>query len=211
MKKDKQSPHSFYKTMANEAVALQILGIIEEGKDVSEKKITVRTGLAAGLVHSFMRRVINKGYVKAKQVSPRRWLYYLTPEGFLEKGRLTLRYFSATLENYKTAQGMIRANLAECLESNMTRIVVAGYNDLAEIAVMNLLAMDNLTLVAVVADEWEGMSVAGAPAQPFEAADSLEYDRIIVCDVKFLEWWRKMKKGSDSARLIYFNSPLSAM
>jgi len=71
-----ESPYTHYKNLADDDIAMRILEIIDQTPDVSQRKITIQTGLAAGLVHSFMRRVINKGWVRAKQVSAKRWLYF---------------------------------------------------------------------------------------------------------------------------------------
>jgi len=209
MSEDKKSPHAHYKTVADELIALQILGLIGAGKKISQRKITDQTGLAAGLVHSYMRKVISKGWVKARQVSRRRWLYYLTPEGFLEKSSLTLKYFRVTLQNYREAQSLLRKHLDRCHENDWTRLVVTGCNDLSEIAALNIKSMDRLELVAVIADGG-GETVAGQAARPFSDLAELDYDKILICDIKFLEWWSEQGHEADSNKLIHLDSPISA-
>lgn len=193
--KRQESLHSQYKSMADDAIALRILDMIEQSPKVSQRKITLQTGLAAGLVHSFMRKVINKGWVKANRVSAKRWLYYITPEGFVEKSRLTLSYLGHTLNNYRNAQALVKSRLEEYVENGWKRLVVAGDNDLGEIAALNIKASDDLYLVATLGGDGAKKFLAGRPALPFEAFDELDFDKALVCGMDFLEWWSG--KGND--------------
>lgn len=176
------SVHSRFKSMADDVAELRMLDLIEQSPRISQRKITAQTGLAAGLVHSMMKRVIAKGWVKATQVSARRWLYYLSPEGFYEKSRLTLEYLSSTVNNYRKTQELVEENLAGLVEAGMTRLAVAGDNDLADIVALNVKATDGLTLVAPLGER-EGR-------RPFTALKTIDCDAVLVCDVAFLNWWR---------------------
>ncbi|MBI5815577.1 MAG: winged helix-turn-helix transcriptional regulator [Nitrospinae bacterium] len=205
-KKNGQLAHNYYRSMAEEAVSMQILDSVEKSQSVSQNKIARQTGLAAGLVHSYMKKVIAKGWVKARQVSARRWLYYLTPEGFLEKSRLTIEYLSLTMKNYRAAQSVISELLARCSEEGKRRLVVAGANGLAEIAALNIMTTEGLTLAGVVA-EGSNEPVAGVQTAPFNALRSIEYDRILVCDAAFLEWWGRRDGAPDNSALVILSGP----
>ncbi|MBI4665103.1 MAG: winged helix-turn-helix transcriptional regulator [Nitrospinae bacterium] len=207
-KDDKKSLHAHYKEVADDLVAIQILGMIENGQEISQRKITAKTGLAAGLVHSYMRKVINKGWVKARQVSPKRWLYYLTPEGFLEKSQLTLKYFSITFQNYRAAQALLKETVQTCVKNGWKRLVIAGENDLSDIAALNIYAMgDELVLTALLADIEK--DTGEHFFYHFEKLKELEFDKVLVCDAKFLEWWKKTGGAVDDPRLIHLSNHLS--
>jgi len=195
------SPHVFYKNMADDSVAAQILNIIEHNEDISQLKIIKSTGLGAGLVHSYMNKVIRKGWVKAKQVSARRWLYYLTPEGFVEKSRLTIKYMSITLNNFRDMNNMVHENLNAYLNKGWKDLVVAGDSDLAEISALNIKAFDGLNLAGIVADNAGRKFMAGVGIKPYNSIDEIEYDRILVCDTSFLDWFQD-KGNNDKASLL---------
>lgn len=204
-----KSPYTRYKDMADEVAALQILDIIGQGKEVSQRKITRQTGLATGLVSAYMRRVIAKGWVKARQVSARRWLYYLTPEGFVEKSRLTLKYLSVTFDHYRRIQELINDHLAPCIEEGGGRLVVAGANELGEIAALNILACVGLELAGVVGETGaDGRSVAGRSVVPYPALDGIEHDWLMVCDVSFIRWWNGRGRSADDPRLIHLGGAI---
>jgi DNA-binding MarR family transcriptional regulator len=156
--------YTHFKNLADNAVELRVLEMIEENPDVSERKITTHTGLASGLVHNVMKKVIAKGWVKVKQVSARRWLYYLTPDGFSEKGRLTINFLSATVKNYQKAQALVDGALDTLEREGRRMIVVVGVGELADIASTRIKAHARLTLqgrVSSIADvEENGYDIA---------------------------------------------------
>jgi DNA-binding MarR family transcriptional regulator len=206
---DKTAPslHSQFKTLADSAAELRVLELIEQSPNVSQRKITHQAGIAAGLVHVMMRKIIAKGWVKANQVSARRWFYYLTPEGFYEKSRLTLEFLSATIGNYQKTQAMVEAHLEKLSREGARRLVVAGHNDLAHIAALNILANDALELVAVVSSHPGQNRVMGKETLPFSAVRTLIHDRALVCDTAFLDWFeengrRKAEGDSPDSEII---------
>ena len=199
---DQKSPHAHYKGLADDAVALQIFDIIERNPKISQKKITMHTGLAAGLVHSFMRKVIARGWVRAKQVSAKRWLYFLTPEGFFQKGRLTMNYFSRTMSTYRMMQKLVRDHLELCIANDWLKLVVVGDNELAEICVMNIKASNNFDLVAVVSGNGNGNSIVGTENLEYGSINNLVYDRLLICDGSFRHWHQQAEKKLDEEMFI---------
>ena len=201
--KNNTSPFSHYKTMAEDDVALQILNIIEQNPSVSQRKITVRTGIAAGLVHSFMSRVINKGWVRAKQVSAKRWLYFLTPKGFLEKSSLSMNYLSSTLGMYRKAQNLIKEQLTVCQVNNWNKLLVVGDNELAEIAALNIQAADGFTLVGTITRSPAAEVAGNQNLLTYKEINTIEYDKIWVCEANFMEWCREAGYPVDEKRLVH--------
>lgn len=207
---EQESIHTKYKKMADEAIALKIFDIIEQNPRTSQHQITVHSGLTTGLVHSFMKRIINKGWVHAKQVNAKRWLYFMTPEGFVEKSRLTMNYLSRTLSVYRSTHNTIQEQLNICYENRWLRLVVAGGNELAEITALNIKAVLELTLVAIVADTKGQKIIAGETVLPFSSINQLDYHKIIVCDPNFISWSMgkgELLKSSNMINLLIFREP----
>lgn len=200
--KNNHSPFSRYKTMAEDDVALQILNIIEQNPRVSQRKITVQTGVAAGLVHSFMSRVINKGWVRAKQVSAKRWLYFLTPKGFIEKSQLSVNYLSRTLKIYRATQRIVHKKLNDCIQNDQKDMVVVGESELAEICALNIMALKGINLVAVIAENNTGAELLGKKVQPYDTLPTIKYDKLWVCDTGFQQWHKSQKGLKIKKKLI---------
>lgn len=180
------------KTAADDAVVMHIFNLVERSPQISEKKITSFTGIAAGLAHSFMRNIVAKGWVKSRQVNARRWLYFMTPEGFAEKSRLTIKYLGNTLRTYKIAQKVIEEHLGLCQRNGWEKLVVAGSNELADIAVLNITGTKGLMLVGKLINGGEGETYGKAAVVfPYSEIEKLEFDRILVCEPSFAEWSAK--------------------
>jgi len=186
------SPYSSMKASADDAVIMQIFSLVEQVPQISERKITSFTGIAAGLAHSYMRKIVAKGWIKARQVSAKRWLYFMTPEGFAEKSRLTVKYLGNTLRTYKVAQTVVEEHLELCLSNGWGRLVVAGGNELADIAVLNINGTTGLTLAGKLING-EATNTRKAGVFHYSEIGTLEYDRVLVCDPGFADWAGKNK------------------
>jgi len=118
----------------NEIYSLGVLEAIGERSDVSQRRLAQRLGVALGLVNSYTKRCIRKGWVKAQQVPGNRYLYYLTPKGFMEKSRLSASYLTSSMDFYRRAGSSCLAVFDECGKRGWHRIALCGISDLSEIA-----------------------------------------------------------------------------
>lgn len=116
-----------------EALTLELLEAIEARSDVTQRRLADRLGIALGLVNSYLKRCVRKGLIKVQQAPANRYLYYLTPQGFAEKTRLTKEYLSASFDFYRTAGRSLSDVFAQCSNGGAVRIVFAGVSELAEI------------------------------------------------------------------------------
>ena len=75
-------------------IMLGVLEAAEQDRPVSQRQLATDLGIALGLANAYVKRCMKKGLMKVSQVPARRYSYYLTPEGFAEKARLTSEYLS---------------------------------------------------------------------------------------------------------------------
>jgi len=122
-----------------ESLTLELLEAIEQNSDVTQRHLASRMGVALGLANSYLKRCVRKGLVKIQQAPANRYLYYLTPQGFAEKSRLTARYLSYSFTFYRRAAESCAQVLAKCRALGVRRIGLYGASDLAEIAAMKSL------------------------------------------------------------------------
>ncbi len=146
----------------HDAIVLGLLEFVERNGAQSQRDLASELGIALGLVNSYLKRCVNKGLLKVQEVPARRYAYYLTPQGFSEKSRLTASYFAHSFSFFRRARADCETVLSEAGSRNMRRIVLAGASDLAEI--MTLCARDYpLTLVAIVDPKTDRTKFAGLP------------------------------------------------
>jgi len=117
-----------------EALTLELLQAIEQRSDLSQRHLARRMGVALGLANSYLKRCARKGLIKVQQAPANRYLYYLTPQGFAEKSRLTAEYLSVSFGFYRRAADSCAAVLRRCRDDGVVRLGLYGASDLAEIA-----------------------------------------------------------------------------
>jgi DNA-binding MarR family transcriptional regulator len=125
-----------------DALTLEILDAIERQEDVSQRHLARQLGVALGLANSYLRRCIRKGFVKVTQAPANRYLYYLTPQGFAEKSRLTARYLSYSLSFYHKAGESCLRVFDQCERNGWRNLLLCGVSDLAEIATLRAMERD---------------------------------------------------------------------
>jgi DNA-binding MarR family transcriptional regulator len=85
-------------------IVLGLLESIERDGTRSQRGIASELGVALGLVNAYLRRCIKKGLIKVGEAPARRYAYYLTPQGFAEKSRLTIEYLSYSFSFFREAK-----------------------------------------------------------------------------------------------------------
>jgi DNA-binding MarR family transcriptional regulator len=143
-------------------LTLGLLEAIEEDDAVTQRRLARRLGVALGLANSYLRRCVRKGLVKIQQAPANRYLYYLTPQGFAEKGRLTAEYLSYSFTWYRRAGEEYRELLATCRARGHQRVVLCGLSELAEIASLKAMEIG----VEVVGYHQPGATVAAFLGRP---------------------------------------------
>tara|TARA_Y100000590_G_scaffold247706_1_gene278320 strand:+ start:127 stop:705 length:579 start_codon:yes stop_codon:yes gene_type:complete len=112
---------------------LTLFNKVENSPDINQRKLAQELNISLGLTNTYFQRVLKKGWVRAKQVQPRRWLYFLTPQGALEKSRLSLSYMRRTLDSFRELKSRGDENLKILSEKRVTGIHLCGEDDLTEI------------------------------------------------------------------------------
>ena len=112
---------------------LTIFNTVENKPSINQRKLARELGISLGLTNKYFQRVLKKGWVRAKEVKPRRWLYFLTPQGALEKSRLSLSYMHRTLESFRELKSKGDEYLCILQEKGVKGIYLCGEDDLTEI------------------------------------------------------------------------------
>jgi len=95
-------------------------------------------GIALGLVNSYVKNLIKKGYITVKAIPSKRYAYYLTPTGFAEKTRLTYHLLQDYTRIYREAKNNYRELFHKLELSGVRKIVFAGVDEVAEFAYITL-------------------------------------------------------------------------
>ena len=118
---------------------LEILSHIEENPDTTQADLATQLGVAVGSVNWYIKRLINKGYIKVAQMQRRRLRYLLTPQGLTEKARLTRKFMQASLYWYRETRDTSKAFLEQIEQAGYDTVCIEGDGDLAEIIYLTCL------------------------------------------------------------------------
>lgn len=148
----------------------------------SQRHLATELDIALGLVNAYLRRCIKRGLVKVSQVPARRYAYYLTPKGFAEKSRLTAEYLSFSFGFFRQAKADCALMLEAARMRKLTRLVLAGRSDLAEIAAICALET-GAEIVAVVDAKSATPQFFGLPVVASFDDVAGGFDAVIVTDL----------------------------
>lgn len=166
----------------NERIILDLLNSVDRDGARSQRRIAAELGIALGLVNAYLKRCIKKGLVKVHDAPARRYAYYLTPQGFTEKSRLTVDYLSSSFSFFRLAKGDCTRTFEAARAKGFTRFVLAGKSDLAEIAVLCAVEAD-VTISAIVDPRSDERRFLGVNVFNSYADVAGKFDAVIVTDV----------------------------
>ncbi|GKQ52944.1 winged helix-turn-helix transcriptional regulator [Bradyrhizobium sp. Ce-3] len=160
----------------SDRLVLGLLTSLEADGAQSQRRIAAELGVALGLVNAYLKRTIKKGFVKVGSAPARRYAYYLTPQGFSEKSRLTVQFLSDSFSLFRKAKEEYGKLFERAQARGFRRVVLAGQSDLCEIAI--LCAVDGPISVLAIVDpdatvtRFIGVKVVSSYAlvdEPFDA------------------------------------------
>jgi DNA-binding MarR family transcriptional regulator len=164
-------------------IVLGLLESVERDGAQSQRRLATELGIALGLVNAYLKRCIKKGYVKVSNVPSHRYAYFLTPQGFAEKSRLTVEYISYSFSFFRQAKSDCAALFDAAREQGLTRVALAGVSDLAEIA--SICAVESSVKIVVVVDAGVNRtSFVGIPVADAFDVIADQVDAIVVTDLK---------------------------
>ena len=114
-------------------LTLGVLEAIDSKKSITQRSISKDLDMALGLVNSYLKRCVKKGFIKIQQAPKNRYLYYLTPKGFSEKAKLPAEFLTSSFTFFRKSRDQIEEILDHCNKKNWKRILLFGNSELAEI------------------------------------------------------------------------------
>ena len=162
---------------------LAVMEALAEDEEVSQRELSLRSGLHLKKVNYCLHKLLEKGQVRFQRVldSPnkRAYLYVLTPAGLQEKSRLTCRFLQVTLDYYNRVEEKLEECLAEMGRAGVRRVLLYGASDAARI-VIGLAGGKRIRVVGVVDDGLDGGEFRGTPVVVPGELGRLDWDAMLV-------------------------------
>ncbi|HIM15477.1 MAG TPA: winged helix-turn-helix transcriptional regulator, partial [Acidobacteria bacterium] len=160
---------------------LAVLEAVERDEQITQRSLASALGIALGLANLYLKRLVKKGYIKCVNVRSNRLLYLITPNGIVEKTRLTYEFIDYSLDLYRGVRKNLKTVLEPLVQSGLTSIAIYGTGEAAELAYLSLREL-GIEPVAIV-DVAPGGRFLGMTVQSVADLSATNYDRIIVASL----------------------------
>ncbi|MCM2265303.1 MAG: winged helix-turn-helix transcriptional regulator [Desulfuromonadales bacterium] len=173
---DKVADQEAYRTF-------QLMNELEAGEAVSQRELAGRLGIAVGLVNSYLKNFVAKGYVRVKSFPRNRYAYLLTPKGFAEKGRLAFQHLNYFTSLYTITRQDYLALFRRLKAQGVQTVVFCGVDEVAEIAYLSLQEA-GLELASVIDQGGEYSDLFGRAVLPLSAEAGSAIRPIVITSLK---------------------------
>jgi DNA-binding MarR family transcriptional regulator len=112
---------------------LHVLEHIESDPDVNQATLAAQLGVAVGTANLLIKKLIDKGYVKAKRAQRKKLRYIITPKGIAHRAELTVNYVENSLQLYRRTRKQVKALLLEVRKLGYDGVQIMGDGDIGEI------------------------------------------------------------------------------
>ncbi len=142
--------------------SLQLLSEISGEEPLSQRELSRRLGIAVGLVNSYLKNLVSKGFVRVKNFPSNRYAYLLTPQGLAEKSRLAYQHISYFTSLYTVARQDYLDLFRRLEDAGVREVAFCGVDEVAEVAYLSL-QETGLELKFVMDDGRQGDMFFGRP------------------------------------------------
>jgi DNA-binding MarR family transcriptional regulator len=163
--------------------SLQLLSEISGEEPLSQRELSRRLGIAVGLVNSYLKNLVSKGFVRVKNFPSNRYAYLLTPQGIAEKSRLAYQHLSYFTSLYTVARQDYLDLFRRLEAAGVREVAFCGVDEVAEVAYLSL-QETGLKLVSVMDDQRKGEQFFGIPVVSLAEGVLLERSILAVTSLK---------------------------
>ena len=118
---------------------LVLLEHIAEDPDVNQATLAEKLDVAVGTVNWHIKRLVSKGYVKAKRAQRKKLRYIITPEGIALRARLTVQYIENQMRLYRETRLEVKNLLADIKEEGYNQVRITGDSEIADVCQLTCL------------------------------------------------------------------------
>ncbi len=125
--------------LSQENRELILLDKIADNPDINQVTLAEILDVAVGTVNWHIKRLVSKGYVKAKRAQRKKLRYIITPEGISLRAKLTLQYIENQMRLYRETRQNAKKLLAEARAQGFHQVKVIGDSEIADVCLLTCL------------------------------------------------------------------------
>ena len=109
----------------------ELVNIIGARLGLNQRDLSRQMDMSLGMVNMLIRRLIAKGYIRIHQLNQRKVEYLLTPAGFAEKMRKSMKYTLKTINSIGLIKSKLKEALLPVVQKGEKDFVIVGESDFA--------------------------------------------------------------------------------
>lgn len=109
----------------------ELVNIIGADLGSNQRDLSQQLDLSLGMTNMLVRRLVTKGFIRISQLNKRKVKYALTPKGFAEKMRKSIRYTLKTISSISLIKGKIKEVVSKLYEKGEKNFIILGKSDFA--------------------------------------------------------------------------------
>ena len=145
----------------------------------SQRELSQRLDISLGLVNTFLKRLVNKGYFKVTSMPRNRVKYFLTPEGLARKAKLTAEYLCYSVNFYRNIKDLLLDKYAEMERNQVKAILFYGAGEVADLAYLYL-QLTPIRLAGILDESKKGRTFFGQEIAGLDGTRQADWDMILV-------------------------------
>ena len=147
--------------LSQEDRELILLEQIAEDPDINQATLAEMLDVAVGTVNWHIKRLVSKGYVKAKRAQRKKLRYIITPEGIALRARLTLQYIENQMRLYRETRQLVKELLGDIRAAGFKQVKIEGDSEIADVCRLTCLeqGVDVVDIEEIPILEVEGYTV----------------------------------------------------
>ena len=163
--------------------AFQLLSEVADEQPVSQRELAKRLGIALGLVNSYLKNFVAKGFIRIKNYPHNRYAYLLTPNGMAEKARLAYQHVNYFTSLYTVTRQDYLNLFRELAKRGIEQVLFCGVDEVAEIAWMSL-QESGVVLGGVMDDNSHGRDFMGRQVVSMSPESLSGHHHIVITSLK---------------------------
>jgi len=170
----------------DELRTLKLLEAVDSREPPTQRELARDLDISLGLVNAFIKRLAKKGYFKITHIPKKRVKYLLTPQGALEKSRLTYAYIRYSVGFYREIREMLVTLFGRLENEGVRRITLYGCGEVAELAHL-FLQNTTIRLTGVFDDKYEGQKFFGHMVKSYEQLGNDGYEYVLLTQTEDIQ------------------------
>ncbi|MBF0570592.1 MAG: winged helix DNA-binding protein [Candidatus Omnitrophica bacterium] len=126
----------------------ELINIVGGQLASNQRDLSRYMNLSLGMTNMLLKRLVTKGYIRIKQLDRRKVEYFLTPKGFAEKMRKSVKYTLKTISSIGLIKKQLLDILGNLYAKGHRKFYVLGDSDFAQ-----------LVESALIQSQWGGVEV----------------------------------------------------